>query len=199
MLNYVWSGMLLIGFVVGFLNGRIDEVTKAILDSAKVAIDLSIALLGVLCLWSGVMEIASKGGMVKAIANSIRPVTRLLFPGVPKEHPAQAAMVMNMVANFLGLGNAATPLGLKAMNELQKLNNDKDTATDDMCMFLIINACCIQLVPATIIAVRVASGSANPTGILAGVWITSLCCSVIGVVLAKTFASSWNRKNKFKS
>ena len=199
MLNYIWSGMLLIGFAIGFLNGRLTEVTKAILDSCKVAIDLSIALLGVLCLWTGVMEIASRAGMVKAIANIIRPVTKLLFPGVPKEHPALAAIVMNIVANFLGLGNAATPLGLKAMNELQKLNKDKATATDDMCMFLIINACCVQLVPATIIAVRVASGSSDPTGILAGVWITSLCCSVIGIVLAKMFASTWNRKDKFNS
>lgn len=194
MLNYIWSGMILIGFIVGFLNGRLNEVTKAVLDSSKAAVDLSIALLGVLCLWTGIMEIASKSGLVSSIANFIRPVTSLLFPGVPKEHPALAAMVMNMVANFLGLGNAATPLGLKAMNELQKLNKDKETATDDMCMFLIINTSSIQLIPATLIALRTAAESANPTEIIGAIWVTTLCCFITGIVVGKLFAFIWNRK-----
>ncbi len=194
MLNYIWSGMILIGFVVGFLNGRLNEVTKAVLDSSRGAIDLSIALLGVLCLWTGVMEIASRTGLVTVIANAIRPVTRLLYPGVPKEHPALASMVMNMVANFLGLGNAATPLGLKAMNELQKLNKNKDTATDDMCMFLIINTSSIQLIPATLIGLRVAAGSEEPTVIISAIWITTLCCSITGVIVGKLFALTWKKR-----
>lgn len=198
MLNYIWSGMLLIGLVVGFLNGRLEQVTKAILDSSKNAVEISLALLGVLCLWTGVMEIASKAGLIKSIANIIRPVTKMLFPGVPKDHPAVAAMVMNIVANFLGLGNAATPLGLKAMEELQKLNKDKDTATDDMCMFLVVNTACLQLVPATLIALRLAAGSKNPTEIIGAIWITSSCCFICGIVAAKIFAAIWKKKEFIK-
>lgn len=194
MLNYIWSGMILIGFVVGFLNGRLNEVTKAVLDSSRGAIDLAVALLGVLCLWTGVMEIASRAGLVTVIANAIRPVTRLLYPGVPKDHPALASMVMNMVANFLGLGNAATPLGLKAMNELQKLNKNKDAATDDMCMFLIINTSSIQLIPATLIGLRAAAGSAEPTVIISAIWITTLCCTITGVIVGKLFALTWKKR-----
>lgn len=194
MLNYIWSGMIIIGFIVGFLNGRLDEVTKVILDSAKEAVDLAIALLGVLCLWTGIMEIAVRAGLIERIANFIRPVTKILYPGVPKNHPALASMVMNMVANFLGLGNAATPLGLKAMNELQKLNNNKDIATDDMCMFLIINTASIQLIPTTLIGLRVAVGSSNPTDILGAIWLTTACSTIVGVLVGKIFAFMWNKK-----
>lgn len=194
MLNYIWSGMLLIGLLVGFLNGRLEQITKAILDSSRNAIDVSIALLGILCLWTGIMEIASRAGLVKAIANVIRPVTNILFPSVPKDHPALAAMVMNIVANCLGLGNAATPLGLKAMDELQKLNKDKDIATDDMCMFLVVNTASLQLIPATLIALRLAAGSKNPTEIIGAIWITSSCCFISGVISAKLFAAAWKKK-----
>lgn len=194
MLNYIWAGMILVGIMVGFFNGRLSEVTKAVLDSSKGAVDLAIALLGVLCLWSGIMEIASRAGLVKAIANIIRPITKLLYPGVPKDHPALASMVMNMVANLLGLGNAATPLGLKAMNELQKLNGKKDTVTDDMCMFLIINTSSIQLIPATLIALRAAAGSANPTEIIGAIWVTTICTTITGVMVGKLFAHTWNGK-----
>ncbi len=195
MLNYIWSGMLLIGFIVGILNGRIHHVTSAVLDSSKTAVDLSIALLGVLCLWTGIMEIASRAGLIKTIANLIKPVTNLLYPGVPRDHPAMASMVMNMVANFLGLGNAATPLGLKAMNELQKLNSDKGTATDDMCMFLIINTSSIQLIPATLIALRSAAGSSEPTVIIGAVWVTTICTTVTGIAVGKIFARLWKKKS----
>ncbi len=195
MLNYIWSGMLLIGFVVGIINGRLSHVTSAVLDSSKAAVDLSIALLGVMCLWTGVMEIASRAGLIKTIANLIKPVTNMLYPGVPRDHPAMASIVMNMVANFFGLGNAATPLGLKAMNELQKLNPDKGTATDDMCMFLIINTSSIQLIPATLIALRSAAGSSEPTVIIGAVWVTTVCTTVTGIVVGKIFARGWKKKN----
>jgi len=189
MLNYIWAGMLIIGIVTGFLTGRVDEVTKALIDSSKGAVDLAFALLGVLCLWTGIMEIASRAGIIGSISNFIRPVTEFLFPGVPKEHPAQACMVMNIVANFLGLGNAATPLGLKAMSELHKLNRGKSNATDDMCMFLVVNTCSIQLIPATIIALRSAAGSTNPTRVIGVIWAASLCSTIVGITAAKIFAS----------
>ncbi|MCG8401190.1 MAG: nucleoside recognition protein, partial [Firmicutes bacterium] len=162
MLNYIWFGLLAVGIVVGIINGRIEAVTQAAIDSAGKAVELGIGLLGVMCLWTGLMGIAEKSGLVKRISRFLRPVLEFLFPHIPKKHPAMGAVVMNLVANLLGLGNAATPLGLKAMNELQKLNPGKDTATNAMCMFLVLNTSAIQLIPATIIAVRSAAGSQNP-------------------------------------
>jgi spore maturation protein A len=178
----------MIGFVVAIMNGRINEVTQAAMNSAREAIDLSIGLLGIMCLWIGLMTIAEKSGLVRAIAKILKPVMSFLFPGVPKSHPAMGAMVMNLVANFLGLGNAATPLGLKAMNELQKLNPMKDTATHAMSMFLVLNTSAIQLVPATVIAIRVQYKSANPTEVISTIWVASACAMMVGILFAKWFS-----------
>lgn len=190
MLNYIWLGLMIAGFIVAMLNGRIEAVTKAAIDSAGEAIELGIALLGVLCLWSGLMGIAEKSGIIRYLSRIMRPVFRLLFPGIPKNHPAVAAIIMNLAANFLGMGNAATPLGLKAMNELQKLNSKKDTATDAMCMFLVLNTSAIQLIPATIIAIRTKLGSSAPAEIIGTIWITSLCATISGVIAAKLFKNT---------
>ncbi|TYQ16823.1 UNVERIFIED_CONTAM: spore maturation protein A [Acetivibrio alkalicellulosi] len=194
MLNYIWIGMLIGGIITGIINGRIDEVTKAIMTSSQNAIELSIGLLGVMCLWTGLMGIAEKSGIIKGIAKILRPVIKLLFPDVPKDHPATGAIVMNLVANFLGLGNAATPLGLKAMNELQKLNKKKDTATDSMSTFLVLNTSCIQFIPATIIAVRSATGSQNPTEVIGTIWIATICATTAGVIAAKLFSLAYAKK-----
>ena len=153
MLNYIWLGMLMIGFVVSLLNGNVETVTQAALDSSGKAIELSIGLAGITCLWTGIMAIAEKGGLVQIISKFLRPILSFLFPDVKRDHPAMGAIVMNLAANFLGLGNAATPLGLKAMKEL-KLNTDKDRATNAMCMFLVLNSQSVQLIPATLIAIR---------------------------------------------
>lgn len=125
MLNYIWIGLLMIGFTFGIVNGRLDDVTKAAMDSSQTAVTVCIGLLGVMCLWTGLMKIAEKSGLIRIIGRAVRPVLRFLFPEIPKEHPALGAIVMNLVANFLGLGNAATPLGIKAMKELQSINKDK--------------------------------------------------------------------------
>lgn len=189
MLNYIWFGMLVIGFAVGIMNGRVNEVTQAVVDSSKNAIELSIGLLGIMCLWTGLMGIAEKSGIIRGIARIVRPVMRFLFPGIPKGHPASGAIVMNLVANFLGLGNAATPLGLKAMGELQKLNPSKDTSTNEMSMFLVLNTACIQFIPATIIAVRAAAGSKSPTEIIGTIWVATICATTAGVIAAKILSS----------
>lgn len=189
MLNYIWFGMLVIGFVLGVINGRIEIVTKAAIDSAQIAIELCIGLLGVMCLWTGLMNIAEKSGLVGGIAKLVRPVMRHLFPGVPKDHPAVGAIVMNLVANLFGLGNAATPLGIKAMSELQKLNPQKDTATNAMSMFLVLNTSAIQLVPATIIALRSAAGSQNPSEIIGTIWVASICATIAGIITVKMFSA----------
>jgi len=194
MLNYIWVGMLIIGFAVAVLNGRTDAATQAAIDSAEKAVELCIGLLGMMCLWTGLMGIAEKSGLVRGIARLVRPLFRFLFPDIPRKHPAIGAMVMNLVANFLGLGNAATPLGLKAMGELQKLNPQKDTATNAMCMFLVLNTASIQLIPATIIAIRSAEGSSNPAEVIVTIWVASSCAAVAGITAAKLFSIFGRRK-----
>lgn len=194
MLNYIWVGLLVIGFIAGIINGRIDEVTKAAMDSAQTAVTVCIGLLGIMCLWTGLMKIAEKSGLIRGISHVVRPVMNLLFPGIPKDHPAMGAIVMNLVANFLGLGNAATPLGIKAMGELQKLNKDKKTATDAMCMFLVLNTAAIQLIPASIIALRTAEGSKKPAEIMICIWIASVCATIMGIIAAKLLSKVWKEE-----
>lgn len=189
MLNYIWAGMLITGIIVGAMNGRIDEVTKAIITSSQNAIELSIGLLGVMCLWTGLMGIAEKSGIIEGIAKILRPLIKFLFPEIPKNHPAAGAIVMNLVANFFGLGNAATPLGIKAMKELQKLNKQKDTSTNAMSTFLVLNTCCVQFIPATIIAVRASAGSKNPAGIIGTIWVATICGTIVGIIAVKFFSA----------
>jgi spore maturation protein A len=193
MLNYIWIGLLMIGFAFGIVTGRIDQVTKAAMDSAQSAVTVCIGLLGVMCLWTGLMKVAEKGGLIKIIGRAVRPVLAFLFPEIPKDHPALGAIVMNLVANFLGLGNAATPLGIKAMQELQSLNKNKKTATDAMCTFLVLNTAAIQLVPANIIALRTAEGSVKPAEIVVCIWIASVCATIMGVIASKLLASVWKK------
>ena len=160
MLNYIWFGMMFIGVVVGIFTGNIDAVTAAAIDMAKVAVNLAIGLIGIMALWLGIMKIAEESGLIRLIAKGLRPITIRLFPDVPEDHPAIGSIVLNMSANILGLGNAATPLGLKAMEELQEINPDKDTATNAMCTFLAINTSSVQLIlPATVVALMGATSS----------------------------------------
>ena len=182
MLNYIWFGMMLIGVVAGIFTGRIDEVTAAAIDMSKVAVQISIGLIGIMALWLGIMKIAEKSGLIQIIARGLRPITIRLFPDVPADHPAMGSIILNMSANMLGLGNAATPLGLKAMEELQELNPKKDTATNAMVMFLAINTSSVQLiVPATVVALMgVASSQIFITTILA-----TLCSTITAIFMVK--------------
>ncbi|MGA9573284.1 MAG: nucleoside recognition domain-containing protein [Lysobacterales bacterium] len=153
MLNYIWFGMMAISLIAGIITGRIDAVTEAAIGMAKTAVEISIGLIGIMALWLGIMKIAEASGLIRIIARGLRPITIRLFPDVPEDHPAIGSIVLNMSANMLGLGNAATPLGLKAMEELQELNPQKDTATNAMVMFLAINTSSVQIiVPATVVA-----------------------------------------------
>lgn len=165
MLNIIWLFLILTGIVVAACSGRIDLVTETFFSGANEAVKVCLDLIGLMTLWLGLLEIARQAGLIRILARLLRPLTVLLFPGVPPNHPALGAIIMNISANILGLGNAATPFGLKAMEELQKLNPQKETATDAMCTFLAANTSCITLVPATIVGVRVAAGSVNPTEI----------------------------------
>lgn len=182
MLNLIWLFLILSGIFVATCNGRIDLVTEVFFSAANEGVRVCFDLIGLMTLWLGMLEVARQAGLVRLIARLVRPVTVLLFPEVPPQHPAMGAIIMNISANILGLGNAATPFGLKAMEELQKLNPHPDTASDAMCTFLAANTSCITLVPATIIGVRVAAGSTNPTEIV-GPTIFATGFSMIVVML----------------
>ena len=152
--------MMFIAVIVGILTGNIDAVTQAAIDMAKTAVEIAIGLIGIMALWLGTMKIAEESGLIRIIARAIRPITIRLFPEVPEDHPAIGSIILNMAANLLGLGNAATPLGLKAMEELQELNPEKDTATNAMCTFLAINTSSVQLIlPATVVALMGAAAN----------------------------------------
>jgi spore maturation protein A len=167
----------------------VQAVTReGILDSAKIAVELAIGLIGIMALWLGLMSIAERSGLVSALARPLKPVLTRLFPDVPPDHPAMGAMIMNIAANMLGLGNAATPLGLKAMGELNRLNTKADTATDAMCTFLVINTSSVQLIPAAVIAIRAASGSTNPTEIIGPVILATTVNTLVGILAVKWMA-----------
>jgi spore maturation protein A len=187
MLNYIWLGMILLGVIWAFITGRLDNVTQAVVSSADEGVELSVVLLGIMCLWSGLMNIAQKSGLIRALTRFSKGLFTGMFPKVPEDHRAMGAMVLSFAANFLGLGNAATPLGIKAMEQLQTLNEDKDTATDAMVLFMLINASCLQFIPTTVIALRNAAGSSNAAGILPQVWISSFFSTLTAIVFYYIF------------
>ena len=179
MLNYIWLGLVLLAVLLGGFEGKLQEVTGAAFEACKTAVmTIALPLAGVMALWLGLMKIAEKSGLVNLLARALRPLLRWLFPDVPANHPAMGSMVMNMAANMLGLSNAATPLGLRAMQDLEKLNPRPGTATNAMCTFLAINTSSIQLIPATTVAILAAAGSKNPTVII-GTAFFATCCSTV--------------------
>jgi spore maturation protein A len=185
MLNYIWFALLAIALVVAMFKGTAAQVTKASVDSAKTAVEISLGLIGIMTLWLGIMRVAEKAGLVALLARLLTPFRRLLFPEIPPDHPAIGAMIMNLAANMLGLSNAATPLGIKAMEELQELNPEKETASNAMVTFLVLNTAGIQFIPATIIGVLAVAGSKNPTAIISTTIVATLCGAVAAVTTAK--------------
>lgn len=185
MLNYIWFALLAIALVVAIFNGTAAQVTKASVDSAKTAVEISLGLIGIMTLWLGIMRVAEKAGLVTLLARILTPFRRLLFPEIPPDHPAIGAMIMNLAANMLGLSNAATPLGIKAMEELQELNPEKETASNAMVTFLVLNTAGIQFIPATIIGVLAAAGSKQPTAIISTTIVATLCGALAAVTTAK--------------
>ena len=187
MLNYVWSGMIVLAYVFAIAGGKTEAVTQSALDGAKGAVDMVISLLGMMCFWTGLLEIAKRSGLTEKLARIAEPLMRILFPKLKKEKEAQSAIIMNMIANFLGLSNAATPLGIKAMEELDRINGKKQLASAEMCMFVVINTASVTLMPATLITLRSASGSAQPFSVIVPVWICSVLSVTAGVIAAKFF------------
>ena len=190
MLNYIWFGMMAISVVAGIFTGRIDAVTEAAINMSKVAVEISIGLIGIMALWLGIMKIAEASGLIRIIARGLRPITVRLFPDVPDDHPAIGSIVLNMSANMLGLGNAATPLGLKAMEELQELNPKKDTATNAMVMFLAINTSSVQIIiPATVVALMGATASQ--------IFITTILATLASTITAIVMVRLLEKMKRF--
>lgn len=180
MINIVWLVMILSGIILAGVQGKPELVTQAAFQAAQAAVKYSLELIGVMSFWLGMMKIAEEAGLVKLLAKILKPFTRLLFPSVPPQHPAMGAILMNLSANILGLGNAATPFGLKAMQELQELNREKERASEAMCTFLALNTACITFMPTMIIGLRLSAGSANPTEVVG----TTLFATSVGMSAA---------------
>ncbi len=185
MLNYIWLALVIVAVVLGGINGKVDAVTKAAIDSAGSAVTIAIGLIGVMALWLGIMKIAEDSGLMRLLAKAISPILRRLFPEVPPDHPAMGSMMMNISANMLGLSNAATPMGLKAMEDLNRLNRHPGVATNAMCTFLTVNTAGLQLVPASMISILASAGSREPTAIIGTTVASTMVALVAGVTVAK--------------
>jgi spore maturation protein A len=185
MMNYIWLSIVILAIVLGGINGKIDNVTKSAIDAAGSAVTIAIGLVGVMALWLGIVKIAEDSGLMALAAKAIAPLLRRLFPDVPAGHPAMASMTMNIAANMLGLSNAATPLGIKAMEDLEKLNTQPGTATNAMCTFLTINTAGLQLIPATMIGIMASAGSKEPTAIIGTTIAATFTALVAGITAVK--------------
>jgi spore maturation protein A len=190
LVNFIWLFFIVAGFAVAAVQGNIEVVTQAVFDGAKTGVTVCFGLISILVFWLGIMRIAEDSGLLQKLAYFLRPVVRFLFPGVPANHPSLGYIMSNMSANILGLGNAATPMGIKAMQELQKLNPYKDTATPAMCTLLALNTSSITLIPTTLIAVRMSYKSMNPAEIVG----TTLIATAISTAAA-ILVDRWYRKH----
>ncbi len=187
MLNYIWLALVVLAVLIGGWMDKFKDVTDGAFDGAKTAVTIALGLIGIMALWLGVMRLAERCGLVQRMARWLRPVMRRLFPDVPAEHPAMGSMLMNIAANMLGLGNAATPLGLRAMRDLETLNPRPGVASNAMCTFLAINTSSVQLIPTTAIALLAAAGSRNPTAIVGTALLATSCSTLVGITSVKLF------------
>jgi spore maturation protein A len=197
-MNVVWMGLIVVAVVVAAFTGHMEETTNAAMDTAKVAVELAIGLIGVMALWLGLMKIAEKAGLVQALARLLRPLLKRIFPEVPGDHPAMGSMLANIAANMLGLGNSATALGLRAMQDLQDLNKEKSSASNSMATFLAINTSSVTIIPATVIAIRVAADSNSPTEIIGPVIVATLVSTTVAIIAARLLQNVVPAQNAVK-
>lgn len=190
-MNYIFYFLIVFSIIFGALNGKLQDVVNAILSGADLSVKIALSLIGIMSFWLGIMRIAEKSGLVRIIAKLIKPVTKWLFDEIPPESPAIGNIALSFSANALGLTNAATPIGLRVMQELQEENKDKTTASNAMCMFLAMNTAGFQIIPATVLAILVAAGAKNPTEIIAPVMIVTAVAFISSVILAKIFQKLW--------
>jgi len=195
LLNIVWPVFIILSFSYAIFSGNLEKLNSSIFDSTADAVNLCINLLGTICLWNGIMQIASNTNILQKFTKILKPIIRFLFPEIQGNSIIYQEIAMNMVANILGLGNAATPLGLKAMKSMQKENPKKDTLTNAMATFIIINTASIQIIPTTVIAIRNSLESQNPTSIVFPVWIATICAAIAGITATKLFIK-FDKKGK---
>lgn len=185
MLNVIWPIFIIISYVYALFSGNLERVNNGIFESASSATELTITFFGTITLWCGIMQIAKDSSLSKRLTKFLKPIIHLLFPDVNEDEPAHESISLNIIANILGLGNAATPLGLKAMEDLQKKNRTKDTLSDSMLILVLINTASIQLIPTTVIAIRSSLNSDNPTSIILPVWVATISAAFIAIIVAK--------------
>ena len=185
MINYIWFIMIFLGILIGVLTGNGEGISNAIIKGADSSVSIIVGLVGVMCFWCGVMKVAEKSGFTNKLANILKPILKIIFKDAAKDEKALGAIVMNITANMMGLGNAATPFGIKAMQEMDRLNKEKGVASNDMSLFLVLNAACIQLVPSTVISIRAACESKNPGIILVPAILASTFAAIAGVTFCK--------------
>lgn len=185
LLNYLWGSMILIGVLVATFNGTMPDITNAIIDSSKEAVTICITMFGVIAMWSGVMEIAEKSGLVKNLSQKMKPFLRYLFPEIPENHKSMDYIATNVIANILGLGWAATPAGINAMQSMQELNKDKFSASRSMCMFMVFNMSSLQIISVNIVAYRSQYNSINPSEIIGPGLLATLVSTIVGVLFVK--------------
>ncbi len=179
-MNTIWLVLITVSIITAVFTGRLEDLTKAIFDGAKAAVEISLFLAGIVSLWLGITKIIEESGLIYKISHFFRPVITRLFKGIPENHPAVSSITLNILANFFGLGNAATPLGIKAMQDLQTLNKDKDNLTFEMMLFIVVNTASIQFVPFTVVGILSAFGSSNPSGIV----FPTICATLISAVIS---------------
>ena len=187
MLNIVWPIFIILSFGYAIFSGNMANLNNSIFSSTSEAVDLCISLLGTICLWNGIMQIANSTSIIKRLTNFLKPVIKFLFPDIKENSDVHSEISLNIVANILGLGNAATPIGLKAMKSMQKDNKNKDTLNDSMITFIVLNTASLQIIPTTVIAIRNSLGSNNPTCVVFPIWISTICAAVAGIVATKIF------------
>lgn len=196
MVNVIWLFFIVAGFAAAAVQGNMDAVTKAVFDGAATGVTVSFGLISILVFWLGIMRIAEESGLLAKLAVLLRPVVRFLFPSIPKDHPAIGYIMSNMSANILGLGNAATPMGIKAMQELQNLNPDKETATPAMCTLLALNTASITLIPTTLIAIRMNFKSANPAEIVGTTLLATVISTGAAIIIDRWYQRRYRSKLK---
>ena len=196
MVNLIWLSMIVIGFVFAAVKGNLEAVTNAAFEGAKTGVAVCFGLISILVFWLGMMKIGEAAGLLRLIGRALAPVVRFLFPGIPKDHPAVGYIISNMSANVLGLGNAATPMGIRAMQELQKLNPNKDTATPEMCTLLALNTASITIVPTTLIAIRMNFGSDSPAEIVGTTLMATLIATGAAIVVDRWYRHRAARSDK---
>ena len=194
MLNILWPIFIIISIVYAIFSGNIQNLNTSIFESTENAVNLTLTLIGMTCLWSGIMEVASNTDIIKYLSKLLKPIIKILFKNLDVDSKSYNNIIMNIIANILGLGNAATPLGLKAMDELQKENKNKDRLSDNMMMLIVLNTASWQIIPTTVIAIRSSLNSNNPSQIIFPVWISTICAGIIAIIFCKIFIKMTSKK-----